>query len=71
MIEMNIGCGLSGMRGFGQAGSVMEAIPLVLGRQSERLAGCCRFPVAKGFCFMVIHFYRPIPGHGNFLGHQP
>ena len=32
--------------------------------------GFLPFPLAKGFCFVVIDFHRPVPRHLHFLGHQ-
>ena len=47
-----------------------QSIPFSFCWQSESFtfAGC--FPVAIRFCFEIIHFHRPVPGHGNFFGHQ-
>src|SRR5690606_15226874 len=66
MVEMNIGCGGLPERNLGQSRHVVQPVPLVLCRQSVRLTGGRRFPVAESLGRMVIDLHRPIPGHGHY-----
>ena len=58
-------------RDLRDTGHVIEAIPLVLRGQPDRLAGLVCLPVAEGLGLVVIDLHRPVPGHGDLLQHQP
>ena len=65
------------VRGYGlrvgeavDAGKLAHRLPLILGRQTHRLAAAARFPLTERLGLVVIRFHRPVPQHRHFFEHQ-
>ena len=70
VVEMQVGGGRAVVRHLGDAGDVVEAVPLVLGGQTVVAPGDGRHPAAEGLGFEAIDLDRPVPRHRHHLGHQ-
>ena len=70
VVEVQVGLGRCVVRHVGEAHVVVDAVPLVLGRQAHRLPGLARLPATEGACLQAIDLGGPVPAHRHFLGQQ-